>query len=204
MSEYGHERPLHVIHFTRGSTDPVEGFRAHGVRVVMLADGAGADETYVSCLHFEPGGWIADPPTGRDSAILAVHGEVILHEARWGMRLDLSPGVGVVINADVRYRLESEAGAILLIVESEQLEATESGLSTPERVLGALWPGEELHERRRWPRSLLSLYRWIYHHVRLWHPLRQADPLDFSGWRPRPRAPGPVRRLLAAWARRWG
>jgi phenylacetate-coenzyme A ligase PaaK-like adenylate-forming protein len=48
------------------------------------------------------------PPTarsmrwaGRDVAILAVQGAVILHEARCGMRLNLSPGVGVVMNADV-------------------------------------------------------------------------------------------------------
>jgi hypothetical protein len=136
MSDPGDGRPLDVIHFTKGATDPLEGFRAHGVRAVMLADGGGADETYVSCLHFEPGGWVVDPPMGRDSAILAVQGEVILHEARYGMRLDLSPGVGVVMNADVRYRLESETGGILLIVESERLEATECGISTPERILG--------------------------------------------------------------------
>jgi len=36
---------MHVqfVHFTAGATHPVQGFKAHGVRVVTLADGAGAD-----------------------------------------------------------------------------------------------------------------------------------------------------------------
>jgi hypothetical protein len=45
MSDYGDGRPLDVIHFTLGATDPIVGRRAHGVRVVVLADGGGADET---------------------------------------------------------------------------------------------------------------------------------------------------------------
>ena len=203
MSDYGDGRPLDVIHFTLGATDPIVGRRAHGVRVVVLADGGGADETYVSCLHFEPGGWVTDPPAGRDVAILAVQGAVILHEARLGMRLDLSPGVGVVMNADVPYRLESEDGGILLTVESERLEATECGISTPERIMGQLWPGEVLREGRR-PRSLLSLYRWISWHVWLARPIRRPEGVGSSGWRTLPRRGGPVKRVLSAWARRWG
>ena len=87
--------------------------------------------------------------------------------------------------------------------ESERLDATDCGISTPERVMGALWPGEVLQERRRRPRTLLSLYRWVYYHVGLWLPMRLADRLDLSGWRPRPQPPGPVRRFLTAWVRRW-
>jgi len=32
---------MRVVHFTEGATDPLHGFRAHGVGFVPLADGAG-------------------------------------------------------------------------------------------------------------------------------------------------------------------
>ena len=66
MSDYVNIHRLNIIYFVRGATDPLQRFRSHGVRSVLLADGAGTDETYVSCLHFDPGGWITDPPADRD------------------------------------------------------------------------------------------------------------------------------------------
>lgn len=142
---------MRVIHFTEGATDPVQGFCAHGVRVVPLADGAGQDETYLSCLHFDPGGWIADPPVVRDTAILVVSGKVVLIGIEpVDMRLDLSPGVGITLNADEAYRMKSDTGAIILVVEAERLEATRGGISTPERIMGQLWPGESMPRRRAW------------------------------------------------------
>ena len=111
-----------------------------------LADGAGHDETYLSCLHFEPGGWIADPPVVRDTAILVVSGKVVLIGIEpVDMRLDLSPGVGITLNADEAYRMKSDTGAIVLVVEAERLEPTRGGISTPERIMGQLWPGEACH-----------------------------------------------------------
>lgn len=104
---------MHVIHFTEGATDPVQEFSAHGVRLVTLADGAGADETYVSCLHFEPGGWISDPPVVRDGLILLVHGEAGFRAEESGLPLQLVPGLGLVMNADQRYRLRSSSPSVL-------------------------------------------------------------------------------------------
>ena len=40
MSDFVDIHALNVVHFTHGATDPLRGLRAHGVRVVMLADGA--------------------------------------------------------------------------------------------------------------------------------------------------------------------
>jgi hypothetical protein len=174
---------IRVVHFTVGATDPVQEFCAHGVTVVPLADGAGADETYVSCLHFEPGGWIADPPAIRDSAILVVHGHVKLLSLEPTMRLNLLCGTGVVINADQRYRLESDTGGIIMIVEAECLEATERGLSTPERIWGQRWPDERDLPR---PRTLISLMTCIYYGVRGWRPVQRLFGIDFSGWWPKP------------------
>jgi hypothetical protein len=188
---------MHVqfVHFTAGATDPVEGFKAHGVRVVTLADGAGADETYVSCLHFEPGGWISDPPAVRDSAVLVVHGEVTFNSEETGLRLELSPGTGLVMSADDRYRLNSDWGAIAIVVESERLEATERGISTPERIWGQLWPGESVGERRR---TLLSVMRSIWFRLRWKLPLRRrvARP-ESSGWAPGVVGENPVERLVS-------
>jgi hypothetical protein len=170
---------VQVIHFTVGATDPVQGFQSHGVRSVALADGAGADETYVSCLHFEPGGWIIDPPTVRDSALLLVHGAATFFSMETGLRLELSPGLGLTLNADDRYRLMSETGAIILVVESERLEATDAGKSTPERIWGAKWPGEVVVRGRR---TLLSVMRWICFRVRWWPTYRRMVSVAASGW----------------------
>jgi hypothetical protein len=179
MSDFFDSRRLNVIHFTHGATDPLQGFRTHGVRVVMLADGGGSDETYVSCFHFEPGGWVKDPPVGRDSAILVVHGSIILKE--WRPQLFIhrtSSGVGVVLSADVRYSIESETGAILIVVEAERLQVTPSGVSTPGRVWGQVWPGEKFDQK---PRTLLSIWRSISFRWRF-RKLRRLNRVDRSGW----------------------
>src|SRR6185437_15902082 len=120
---------MRVVHFTEGATDPLHGFRAHGVKFVPLADGAGHNETHVSCFHFEPGGWISDPPVLRDAAIFVVRGAVTVMGRKPKIRLDLSPGVGIVVDADARYRVESDGGAVLMLVEAERLEATDLGMS---------------------------------------------------------------------------
>lgn len=180
---------VQVVHFTEGATDPVQGFRSHGVRVVTLADGAGADETYVSCLHFEPGGWISDPPAVRDSALLSVYGEATLMGLDAdtggieGPRLELSPGLGLIVSADATYRLHSDSGAIVLVVEAERLESTEKGRSTPERIMGATWPGEDQFKRRR---TWLSVLRLMRFRLRFWRPILLAR-MESSGWAGLPR-----------------
>jgi len=213
VNDYFEAGRLNIVHFTHGSTDPLQGCRSHGVRVVMLADGAGADETYVSCIHIEPGGWVTDPPSGRDSVVLVVHGDVTLVETHPVTSRNaypgtvhhngMSPGVGVVLSADTRYRMESEAGAILIVVEAERLQATESGKSTPERVLGQTWPGEDLDKPK--PRTLISISKRLWF---LWRfrKLRRAVRLDRSGWEPAAVEVGPVRKFLfgLGWGRKMG
>ncbi len=175
---------VQVVHFTERATDPVQGFRSHGVKVVTLADGAGADETYVSCLHFEPGGWILDPPAVRDSALLSVHGEATLMgldadtQVVTGPRVELTPGLGLILNADARYRLHSDSGAIVLVVEAERLESTVNGRSDPERIMGATWPGEDQFKRRR---TWLSVLRMIRFRLRFWRPILLAR-MESAGW----------------------
>ena len=185
---------MDVIHFTKGATDPLLGFRAHDIGFVPLADGAGADETYVSCLHLGAGGWVSDPPSMRDSAILIVQGTATFTLGKPRMRLKLVPGVGVVVNADDRYRLESDLGAIVIVIESECLEATELAISTPDRICGQTWPGESVISRRR---TLLSAIRSLYHRMRWSLPSRLWPRTDSSGWRPKASGKTTVERLLS-------
>jgi hypothetical protein len=173
------ENVMQVVHFTAGATDPLKRFSAHGVRFVPLADGAGEDETFVSCLHLEPGAWMNDPPAERDYSILVVQGEVTFVETDTRARLELSSGVGVVMNADDRYRLKSEKGAILILVEAERLEATECGISLPERIVGQTWPGEQQTPR---PRTLLSVVRKIFYRLKWRKPRRRLVRPDVSAW----------------------
>jgi hypothetical protein len=133
---------MKVIHFTHGATDALNaGFRAIGVGSVSLADGAG--DTHVTCLHFVPGATILAPPVTHDSALLIVYGQVdVLPDA--GGRASLSAGMGVVIEAGQHYSVKSQAGAAIAIaVESRRLQATAQAISTPERIMGQRWPGEE-------------------------------------------------------------
>ena len=193
---------MRIIHFTEVATDPLKGFSAHGVRFVHLADGAGEDETYVSSLHLEPGGWIADPPADRDTTLLVVHGAVTFISSAPTMRLQLSCGMGMVMSADTRYRLHSEWGAILLVVEAERLEPTESGISTPERIMEAVWPGErEYRQRRR--RTFVSMLRWVYYRWK-WRKVRRMRRADISAWRPIPDGDTVGRAVLEVFGRERG
>jgi hypothetical protein len=58
------------------------------------------------------------------------------------IRIDIHAGMGCVLDADEAYALESEEGAIVLIVESDRLLPHARGISTPERVAGQTWPSD--------------------------------------------------------------
>jgi hypothetical protein len=138
---------VQVIRFTEGATDPLKRDRASGARVVPLADGF--DDVHLSCLHLEAGGKLSEFSGTHDCALLLVHGNVTFTAADTGLRLDLLPGVGVVVTADERYTLESPTGAIVMVLESVELSANERGLSTPSRIMGQRWPGEDLGNATR-------------------------------------------------------
>jgi redox-sensitive bicupin YhaK (pirin superfamily) len=106
-----------VIHFTEGATDPLQGFGAQRVRFVPLADGGG--DTHVSCLYLDAGAQIRQPPSTHDCALLIVHGQVVVGGEGRAPRLDLSPGVGLVMKAGEHYMLESSRGGIVLLFESD-------------------------------------------------------------------------------------
>jgi hypothetical protein len=131
---------MDVIHFTKGATDPLESFGASGACFLPLADGQG--DTHLSCLHLKKGGKIAAPSITHAAALLVVHGLVTI-ESEIGARINFSGGMGAMFGPNEPYTLKSETGAILILVECQELTAHARAISTPQRIAGATWPGEE-------------------------------------------------------------
>ena len=134
-----------VIHFTQGATDPLKGFNESGARFVPLADGTG--DSHLSCLHLEKGGSISAPSISHGATLLVVHGRMTI-TTHIGARIEFSGGMGAVFNPNEPYTLESDAGAIVLIVEADQLRPHQRGVSTPERIMGQKWPSDVLLPRQ--------------------------------------------------------
>jgi hypothetical protein len=130
------------IHFTWGATYPLDD--GSGAMRVTLLEGAG--ETRVSCLHLPPGTITRQCLVTQPFGLLVVHGKVTLFK-RFGVKIgdglpfDLLAGVGEVLEMGQHYRVRTEGGAIVLMVECDHLKATREGISDPERIRGQLWPG---------------------------------------------------------------
>jgi hypothetical protein len=58
--------------------------------------------------------------------------------------IDIRAGMGAVLKKDEAYSLNSEEGAILFIVEAQDLTAHARAVSTPQRFAGATWPADGL------------------------------------------------------------
>jgi hypothetical protein len=61
-----------------------------------------------------------------------------------GPRIKVSGGMGAVFSPNEPYTLKSDTGAIILIIESQQLTAHARAISTPQRIEGATWPSDSL------------------------------------------------------------
>jgi redox-sensitive bicupin YhaK (pirin superfamily) len=132
---------MRVIHFTHGATDPLEGFDAEGAHYAPLADGHG--DTHLSCVHLDPGATINAPSLTHAAALLVVHGRITIVSERGNTcNINIFAGMGVVFEPQEPYTFKSDPGAILLIVEAEQLLAHDRGISNPERIAGQTWPSD--------------------------------------------------------------
>src|ERR1700676_3929297 len=111
---------MRVIHFTRGATDPLEGFDAGGAHYVPLADGHG--DMHLSCVHLNPGATINAPSLTHAAALLVVHGRITIVSERGNTRnVNIFAGMGAVFEPQEPHTFKSDAGAILLAIEAEQL-----------------------------------------------------------------------------------
>lgn len=132
---------MKVIHFTQPAADPLESFGATGASFLPLADGEG--DTHLSCLHLEMGGKIEAPSLSHAAALLIVHGRVTIEQVP-GPRIKFSGGMGAMFGPNEPYTLKSDTGAILLILECQELTAHRRAVSTPQRIEGATWPSDFL------------------------------------------------------------
>lgn len=55
--------------------------------------------------------------------------------------------MGIVVAPEEPYSFTSDSGAVVLIIEAEQLLAHKRGLSNPERIAGQTWPSDNLIAR---------------------------------------------------------
>ena len=104
----------------------------------------GEGEAHLRGLYLVPGTPINDRPATHDCAHLVVQGQVLVIRDPGG-RANVLCGMGMIVKATVRCRLESERGAVVLAVESQRPEPTAQGISIPERIAGQHVPGQELY-----------------------------------------------------------
>jgi hypothetical protein len=133
---------MDVIHFTYGATDPLNSGDAQGVRFLPLADGQG--DCHLGCVHLDPGAKLAAPSLTHAAALLVVHGRINLTNEEPFVRLQVHAGMGCVFDKHQPYSLDTEVGAIVLIVESDTLAAHARGISSPDRIVGQTWPSDIL------------------------------------------------------------
>jgi redox-sensitive bicupin YhaK (pirin superfamily) len=124
---------MDVIHFTLGATD------------LMLFPGTRG--AHIGCVHLEPGATVQSPSLTHAAALFVVHGRIEVTADASGKIAWLSGGMGCVLKRGEAYSLQSEPGAIVLVVEAHTLMANIRGISSPERINGQTWPSDVLIPR---------------------------------------------------------
>jgi hypothetical protein len=107
-----------------------------GLGLVSLIEGCG--DIDVSCLHLSPGAEMCDLSMTHDRTVLVLQGQLaVMAGPRSGVRVDLSPGMGLVLKYGERFELiECPHGAVLLLIEAQWLDAVSVGVSSQRRVPG--------------------------------------------------------------------
>jgi quercetin dioxygenase-like cupin family protein len=131
---------MQVIHFTSGAADPLIAFGSSGARFLPLLEGQGS--LAVSCLHLESKAEIPSPSLTHAVALLVVHGRITVTTEFSKIPIDLHAGMGAALNPNEPYSLISEPGAILVILESQELTTHARAISTPQRIARATWPSD--------------------------------------------------------------
>jgi hypothetical protein len=131
---------MQVIHFTHGATEPLQDFGVIGAHFLRLADGE--RNSHIGCLHLETDAKVFIILTGpRRSLTLRPRPH---YRDNHAARINIHAGMGAVFEKKEPYSLTSDPGAILLIVESDDLETHERAISTPQRIAGQSWPSDKI------------------------------------------------------------
>ena len=134
---------MKVIHFTSAAADPLESFSSADASFLPLADGNG--NSHISGLHLERNATVSSPSLTHAAALLVVHGRMTVETPNPQIRIEIHAGSGCIVEKDEAYSLKSEEGAILLIVENQELTAHARAVSTPQRIAGATWPADRVN-----------------------------------------------------------
>jgi len=76
------------------------------------------------------------------AALLCVHGRIAVITT--AARINIHALMGAVVGRDKPYSLTSDSGAILLIVEAQELTTHARAISTPQRIAGQQWPSDKV------------------------------------------------------------
>jgi hypothetical protein len=132
---------MNIIHFTSAAADPLSSPGAFGASFLPLAQAQG--DTHISCLHLETDAQISSPSLTHAATLLVVHGRITITSEHGEPRnTKIHAGMGIVVAREEPFSFKSDLGAILLIVEAEQLLAHNRGIANPERIAGATWPSD--------------------------------------------------------------
>ena len=132
---------MKVIHFTQGAAEYFDSSKDSLTKFIPLLQGT--TETYVTCLHFLPGASVVELPTSQECALMVVSGAATVMNFEPRFTVDLWPGVGVVVEEGEGYALQTAQGAVVIAVNSERLNVSKEAISSPDRVAGQIWPGED-------------------------------------------------------------
>ena len=132
---------MQIVHFTQGACDALRTHDAKGVHFLPLADGQG--DTHVACAYLDPGAEIQAPSLTHAAALLVVHGRVTIVSERGNPRnINIAAGMGAIVEPQEPYTFRSDTGAIVLLIESDELTPHARGISSPERIAGQTWPSD--------------------------------------------------------------
>ena len=124
---------MKVIHFTEGAAEPFESSQVCLTKFIPILHGTA--DTYVTCLHFLPGASVVELPTAQECALMIVFGTATILNFEPRCSIDLSPGVGVVVEEGEGYALQTSQGAIVIAVNAERLNVSKE----PSPQLNASW-----------------------------------------------------------------
>lgn len=128
---------MKIIHFTPGSLNPQTTGCRGAVASLPLANGDGG--FVVSGTYLAPQGEITVTPEHCCQLLLIVNGRAVMTYLRTA-RLDVSAGMGMLLEAGEGCQLTTEGGAMVLAIGARVIAADECGISSPDRVAGQQWP----------------------------------------------------------------
>lgn len=133
-------RGMDLVHFTPGTLDFDKTRRSEKAAIMPLTNGRGDVE--ISCLHLAAGGTISVPPSRHCQLLMTVNGKAkSTFPTGFGPRI--FAGMGMLLHPGETCQLDSENGAVIVVVEATKLEPDLCGISMPERVMAQQWPSLE-------------------------------------------------------------